>query len=201
MKERYLLEDWIYDNENLQRRAIQLIADLNKDKYNKIYETTQYHYDPIANVDADETETRTITGTRTSTRTLNTDTTRTPNITTANVGVKETITPGDETTTEYNNPVVGTTSRAIGKRTVAAEASTTEHDGSVTMTGTETTSDTGTIADVESFNNYKDELHRIRKGNIGVTMTQQLIEAERRIIIKLEEMYLEEFSSAFMITM
>ena len=103
MTERYLLEDWVYCNENLQRRAIQHTANMIADKYNKLYETTMYTYDPIANVDADETETRTITGTRTNTRTLDTIDTRTPNLATTNDGVKEIITPGTETEKEIKS--------------------------------------------------------------------------------------------------
>ena len=48
-------------NAALTAEQLQLIADFVRDKYNKLYETTQYTYNPIVNYDNTETVTETRT--------------------------------------------------------------------------------------------------------------------------------------------
>lgn len=49
MKMHYLLQDWVYPDAKLMAAQLQAVADLQKDYYNKLWETTQYKYDPIEN--------------------------------------------------------------------------------------------------------------------------------------------------------
>lgn len=67
---------------------------------------------------------------------------------------------------------------------------TVEDDGAETNKGISTNTTTGTITDAnggtikdEKNGNIKETIKQTRGGNIGVTMTQQMIEAERRIIL------------------
>lgn len=47
----YLTQECAYPNDALMARLLQTKADLIRDRYNKIYETTQYEYNPIENYD------------------------------------------------------------------------------------------------------------------------------------------------------
>lgn len=62
--------------------------------------------------------------------------------------------------------------------------------------------DKGTGSGVSDSENESTVTHHLAKaGNIGVTMTQQLIEAERRVILNMIEKYVAEYDDFFMITM
>lgn len=135
-------------------------------KWQKLYETTQLQYNPISNYDMTETE-RTQ-GTTTDTRTDDTTHTRTADLTTTANGTQnagtDTSTYGFNTTT----PAVPTgQSDTVG----SSEATTKE-------TGTDTTTDTGTVTD-KGDSDIERTLER--SGNIGVTTSQQMIEAERQV--------------------
>lgn len=201
MNGEYLLDDFVFDDVDVQSKYMQHKADMISDYYNDLFLTTQYQYNPIDNVDESSTITKTINGTRTHTRDLNLTDTRTPNLTTSNDGVKDTITNGNETTTHYDNPANSATFNPVDKAVLEHMPSTTTREGSVKMTGTETTQNTGTDTTTESYNNYAEVETVKRHGNIGVTSTQQLIKAERDNILNLKMLYLAEFADYFMITM
>lgn len=106
-------------------------------KWNKLYETTQLEYDPIANVDAEIIETRDIDKRHTT----------------------DTIGGADVTTTNGAAPMDSSTFHNQTESNTVSLEHTDEHDEDA----------------------YKDEIKTTRKGNIGVTSTQQLIEAERNV--------------------
>ena len=189
----YLLDEFVFDDVDVQSKYMQHKADMISDYYNDLFGTTQYQYNPIDNVDESSTTTKTINGTRTQTRDLNLTDTRTPNLTTSNDGVKDTITNGNETTTHYDNPANSAAFNPVDKAVLEHEPSITTREGSVKMTGTDTTT--------ESYNDNSEVETVKRHGHIGVTSTQQLIKAERDNILNLKMLYLAEFSDYFMITM
>lgn len=197
----YLLDDFAFDDENLMEYFMQHKSDDIAEYWNEMYQTTKYVYNPLFNVDGTETITRTITGTKSNTRTVDLTDTRTPNLETKNNGVIETITNGTETTTHYDSPVNSESFKSTDKTVLEHTPSTSQRDGSVKLTGTETNTNAGTDTNVESFDNYTEKTVTERGGNIGVTMTQQLIDAQRKILIKIREMYLAEYAEYFIITM
>ena len=102
--------------------------------WEELQKTREYDYDPIANVDAKETESRNLKGSRNGSRS----------------GYGQTI-----------NSVAAFNSEMSKER----ERDNTTYSDSLS----DGTTDTGTIT-------------RERHGNIGVTMTQQLIEAQRNVV-------------------
>lgn len=214
---------------------------VNSYKWETMLKTTQLTYNPIYNVDADETETvtRTLTGSSDNTRTLDTastdDNTRTLNTTDTGSNTSRfagfnsstmpdvsgtsgsmsntgTITDDRDTTETGTITDAGThtdvntitdagrgseTSQITDVRTIAdtgtvkderdiSNTGTVKDERDTTETGTiadnRDTTETGTIADEGSRSESETiTTERTRQGNIGVTMTQQMIQAERDV--------------------
>lgn len=169
--------DLLYSDPDMLKTLIRIWSARQLDSWTKLFNTTKFVYDPIANVDASET--REYTYGKTDTRTANLQTARTPNLThTRTAALTDTTTPGrvlTESVQGYNS-----SSWADSKKQTEGGSSTTGTTGTDTYTdtGTDTTRETGTDTHA---NSGKDIETVTRKGNIGVTMTQQLIEAERKI--------------------
>ena len=107
----------------------------NNYKWEKLYNTTQLEYDPIANVDAEIKEERDIASRHT----------------------EDTLGAGNVSTTNGQAPMESSTFHNQTKSTTESQQRVDEHDEDP----------------------YKDTITTTRKGNIGVTSTQQLIDAER----------------------
>lgn len=169
--------DVLYTDPAMLKTLIRIWSSRQLESWTKLFATTQFTYDPIANVDA--TETREYQYGKTETRTPNLSTTRTPNIThTRTANLTDTSTPG-RVITEAVQGYDSTTWADARKQTESGSSTTgTSGTDTYTDTGTDTTSETGTDTKADSG---KDTETVTRKGNIGVTMTQQLIEAERKV--------------------
>ena len=126
--------EFLYPNPTIAKQAIRLWSNKEINIWKELQKTLEYNYDPIANVDATETETRNLTGSR----------------------------------IRNSNGTGGNTDQVS-----AFNASDFENRARQDSTYNDNTSDTltdgGTIT-------------KTRKGNIGVTMTQQLIEAQRKVV-------------------
>lgn len=131
----------VYCDIATMNNRVQEIATLNAEYFNHLYDTTQYEYNPIWNVDGQEEYTDIDT------YDLNHD----------NTGSQY---PENQST---KRPITND----INKQT-----------GTITRTHTSK-----------------------RGGNIGVTMTQQLIEAERKIIVKMQLEYIKVFNDLFMLSL
>lgn len=194
------------------------------DRWEHLYETTKYDYDPIANVDGTETVTTTH-GKRTEhtsaakeTKNTHTQEAFSGETTATEYGINhtkniDTYHPYDEITTEDHKDEVKETENQIAGfdsatyspkdksiETDKAHVTTTtnkmpskieEHDSN-----TDARTDTTTYSAPEKITTDKmeaagyvdsdqdsgvDTVETRRKGNIGVTMTQQMIEAERNV--------------------
>ena len=122
--------DLLYDDPDVLSFAIHTWTKRELPIWTELQKTLEYKYNPIANVEADETETRELTG----------DHTRTPNITST------------QSVAGYNESQF-------------APANKVDNTGK------------------EDYKlNDKETTVRHREGNIGVTMTQQLIQAQRDIV-------------------
>lgn len=126
--------EFLYPEPDFAQNAITWWCDQEYPIWNELQKTKEYTYDPIANVDALETETRDLAGSRSGTRS----------------GTGQAI----DSVAAFNSEM----SKERGKENTTY--SDTLSDG---------TTDTGTIT-------------RERHGNIGVTMTQQLIQAQRDVV-------------------
>lgn len=186
-------------------------------KWATLFNTTNLDYNPIWNVDANESETieRDLEGSKTSSFQGSNSNTTTNNLTdTVQEATENTRTLDTETNDDNTRTLdTSTTNNNFGKlagfnsntyNNVTNNSGTQEDDGTITDNRTitdggtihdlgshgNTTTKTGTVSDsgtnsgsntdtdtvTETITNTK-----IRHGNIGVTMTQQLIEAERNV--------------------
>lgn len=141
-----------------------------------LYATTVLEYDPIANVDADEswTEVRTpdLNYTNNDTRTPNlkrvaSDTLTNPDVTVTENVSRETspFNTSQSQPLDSQNRTTTTDSHVISNSTNETETGTETYESERSETGTETV-----------------EHESRRKGNIGITTTQQLIDAEREVV-------------------
>lgn len=144
----------IYQDWDFMKLAITNWSTINQDKWQKLYDTTQFDYNPIWNVDGTvtETETRNLAGTDSGTLT------RTTSGSSQTSGTLEHDVMGFNTSSGYQHE---------SKDTQSGSSSDT---GSMNDTDSRSRTDTGTIV-----------RETTRGGNIGVTMTQQMIEAERQV--------------------
>ena len=186
-------------------------------KWKTLYDTTQQEYNPLWNVDANESETtereyesnktgsftesgsttnenessKTSSGTNGNTKTLNTttndDNTRTLNTTTTadnfgklagfNSNNYNNVTNNSGTTSDTGTITDGKIIRDTGTVTDAGTTSGTETS---TDSGSGTSSNSGSNEGTDNITETVTITKR-RTGNIGVTMTQQLLEAERKL--------------------
>ena len=144
----YYAWEMVWPNETLMAHQLQNRADLNREYWTHIWETTRYDYDPIENYNRYEEYTDIENNTGNSNSVGSADTSQYP-MTTG--GAKKVTSGADKTTTDTTND----------RRT-----------------------------------NHTAHLH----GNIGVTTTQEMIEQERRITLRLMEDYIRDFSGLFMLT-
>lgn len=144
----------------------------------KLWDTTQYEYDPIANYDRTETHTETVTHTGTDSTQRNDQTTHTGTVSNQNSATDTTKKTG------YNSDTLQTTEQ-------------TESSGNSTDTNNLTDNSQGSST---LTRNLQDSVTRsIRAyGNIGVTTTQQMIEAERESVrFDMYKVICDDFIDAF----
>lgn len=144
----------------------------------KLWDTTQYDYDPIANYDRTETHTETVIHTGTDSTQRNDQTTHTGTVSNQNIATDTTKKTG------YNSDTLQTTEQ-------------TEYSGNSTDTNNLTDNSQGNST---LTRNLQDSVTRsIRAyGNIGVTTTQQMIEAERESVrFDMYKVICDDFIDAF----
>ena len=158
--------------------------------WRKLWGTTQFEYDPIANYDRTETHTETVTHTGTD------STQRTDQMTHTGTDGTQTSETATHTGTVANQNSATDTVKRTGYNSDALQTTEqTEHTGNSTDTNnlTDTAAGSATrtvnLADNSTGSetltrNLQDSVSRsIRAyGNIGVTTTQQMIEAERESV-------------------
>ena len=179
-----------------------VIYTLYNDNWVKEWETMNLQYNPIENYNMVEKMSDDITTDeygRTHTRTDNTTHAKTGtetesrNLTDRNTpNVTELTTPN--LTDTSNNSVYGfnssnasptgtSTNAQTGTNTVTRSGTdTTTHTGSDTMTHNTTDRNTGTVTDADTGTDTHTRNYKLtRSGNIGVTTSQQMIEAQRNL--------------------
>lgn len=174
--------------------------------WRKLWATTQYEYDPIANYDRTETHTETVTHTGTD------STQRTDQMTHTGTDGTQTSETATHTGTVSNTNGATDTVKRTGYNSDALQTTEqTEHTGNSTDTNNLT--DTGSGSATRTVNladnstgtetltrNLQDSVSRsIRAyGNIGVTTTQQMIEAERETVkFDMYKIICDDFIDAF----
>ena len=212
----------LYSDFNALKRIINIWSAKEKPVWQKMFNTTCYKYNPIWNKDGKTiwTEQQTLTGTKTEletgTKTTSDDgtitddyisTSTTTNTTTA--GGTNTRSGQDETTgkvSAYNSTDFQNRDKT---NSTFSENSTTESSedftgkGNVTNKGTKTTSNTGdekhnVSRETNDSNTGETTREQKETGNIGVTMTQQMITAEREVaMFNIIDFIINDFKERF----
>jgi len=197
------------------KEEISLWSQMHALDWQQMYETMLYHYNPIWNKDGtiEETETEDETGT-----------TRATQERTGETGNTRTIS-NQESETNSGSDLISDTgtqdSSVINSVNAFNAGSPTEHDRSVTdldttgsrrldygkQTDTEgsgTITDAGTSSDNMTSTGSADKSRsrgytRTETGNIGVTMTQQMIQEQRSVIMNFYQYIIGQFKERFCI--
>ena len=166
--------------------------------WTELYNSTQFDYNPIWNVDGTVVEERDLAGTdyrtddHTTERTHDDSMERTHDDTMERTH-DDTIT-ADSSTYGYNSSTAAPTDKVV-----------TDHDGTITdaHTGTITDAHTGTITDTDTGTINHDttdtgSITTTRQGNIGVTSTQSLIKEQRDVVqFNIMDYIINDFKNRF----
>lgn len=208
-----------HTNTDFLKEEIKAWSQMHTIDWQQLYETQFYHYNPIWNKDGliEETESENETGSTDARETRSGTAGNTRTIT--NSETETEITDGSDTITDTGSQ----DSTVVNSVNAYNAGSPTEHDRSVTdldTTGSRTIAygketetekaGSGTITDagtntesvMNSGNSEKDrerDYKRTESGNIGVTMTQQMIEAQRNVIMNMYTYIIGQFKERFCI--
>ena len=177
-------QEILYSNAGFLKQAIGSWSAKNLHKWEELYDTTQYEYNPIWNKDGTiiETETRDLAGTDHTTD--NTDRVD-------NLQDKETRDLNDKNLHSvygFNSDSAAPESQDEGEY---KGTDTNDHTGrqDIDRTFDKATTDTGTI-----------KHERVEQGNIGLTSTQQLIEEQRKVVeFNIMDVIIKDFMQRFCI--
>ena len=212
----------LYSDFNALKRIITIWSAKEKAVWQKMFNTTCYKYNPIWNKDGKTTwtERQTATGTKTETetgtKTTNANGTTNDEYTSTSTTTNKTPGTGTNTRTgqdETTGKVSAYNSTDFQNRdktnSTTSENSTTESSedftgkGNVTNKGKKTTSNTGDeqhdVSRETNDSNTGETTHEQKEtGNIGVTMTQQMITAEREIaMFNIIDFIINDFKERF----
>lgn len=212
----------LYSDFNALKRIIKIWSAKEKPVWQKMYNTICYKYNPIWNKDGKSvwTERQSATGKKTETEkgskttnangTSNDEFTSTSNTTNKTTGTgTNTRTGSDETTgkvsaydsTDFQNREKTNSTASENNSTESTEDFT--GNGKVTNSGTKTIVNTGNetndVSRETNDNNTGETTHeQTETGNIGVTMTQQMITAEREIaMFNIIDFIINDFKERF----
>ena len=212
----------LYSDFNALKRIIKIWSAKEKLVWQKMYNTICYKYNPIWNKDGKSvwTEQQSATGKKTETEkgskttnangTTNDEYTSTSATTNKTTGTgTNTRTGSDETTgkvsaydsTDFQNREKTNSTASENNSTESTEDFT--GSGKVTNSGTKTIANTGNetndVSRETSDNNTGETMHeQTETGNIGVTMTQQMISAEREIaMFNIIDFIINDFKERF----
>lgn len=168
----------LYSNPDMMKAAIGFWSKKELPVWTKLVETTKFEYNPIWNFDRTEEytdkETRDLSGTDNETRNL------------AGTSVKHSETTGTTTNSGTDTQKEYVSGFNEATPTLSKQGETTLGSGN-SVTGnvdtTDNSTDTGTDNRTSTNTGTVDITHNARLfGNIGVTTTQQMIEAERKVV-------------------
>lgn len=171
----------IYPSFNTMKLAITNWAKLEQPIWTKLYNTEKLKYEPLWNVDANVEEIRNVTRAKTGTaeEDLTSNATGTTSDTRTITGSEDTSGTSEQNTQKpgYNSSDLVLTEKVNGTTTGSADTTTTD-----VSSGTSGDDRTEQRSGSNSENENVDDVFRTRRtGNIGVTSSQQLLQAERDV--------------------
>ena len=212
----------LYSDFDALKRIITIWSAKEKPVWQKMFNTTCYKYNPIWNTDGKTiwTEQQTLTGTKTEletgTKTTSDDATITDDYTSTST-TTNTTTAGGTNTRSGQDETIGKVSAYDSTdfqnrdktNSTSSENSTTESSADFTgkgnvankgkKTSTNTGNETNNVSRETSDNNTGETTHeQSETGNIGVTMTQQMITAEREVaMFNIIDFIINDFKERF----
>lgn len=170
------------------RNLVDAVLTEKKYEIDTLYNTTILEYNPIENYNSTETETTTLSGSEIDTKSGSETHERTGNDSTTYAGGTTTTPTGSTSVTRketaFNEPAdLATSSQDV---TSYEGMSTSEFFNDRKDTNSHAENETATYNNLKNehiFNNRKNERTFERKGNIGVTTSQQMLEQERSIAL------------------
>ena len=211
------LYDTAGDMSELNTTIIQNCADENRETAQRLYETTMYDYNPIENYSMTEDGNHTLDGSS-NTTTANNATTNYENceghkekgnnrIDSSSEGSNNANGKSDSEATKqqfgYNSKNPTDVEKSLSQADTENNSKTLTRDGSVGSSNNESRthgkSETKNQANgtENRINNESGMTHLTRKGNIGVTTTQQMIQQEREVILDVLDWYVAKFIKCF----
>ena len=161
-KYRYMIIDFEQDsNYNTYYKRAKIVYTINKNKYIKLVNTEITEYNPIENYSMTESETGK----------------RTPDLTRLSEG---TANQNGTNSATNNTSAVSTDSNTSFDSSAFVNNSKNETTGNSTASGENSAESTSTV-NIRETGTEQTEREMTRKGNIGVTTTQQMIEQERAV--------------------
>lgn len=187
----------LYPNPVVFKNLIALWSAKQIDIWNRLYQTTQYDYNPIENYNRYETGSEDGTNTATDTTTHTGTNGRTEGLTT---GGRDSVTGTDKKghwVAGYDAPTPTEQNDGLFKQTRDQDDASTHTDYGRTENITETKTFNDSISKSGSVTHGTDhELHA--HGNIGVMSTQQMIEEQRKIeLFNIYDIIIEDFKMRF----
>ena len=177
----------LYSNPTVLKNLIGVWSKKNLDMWTKMFETTQYEYNPIDNYNRIEEGTDSGTGSSThggtDTRTLGgTDTNGNTKTKSGSNSTSGSATNGHWVAGFDSSPSGGSDGLVKQTRDEGNRSETTTQRETETDNGSYTYGKTDTLRHGETVENKNNNIHFLHAhGNIGVTTTQKLIKEERQI--------------------
>lgn len=170
------------------RNLVDTVLTEKKYEIDTLYNTTILEYNPIENYNSTEKETTTMSGSEIDTKSGSETHTRTGNDSTTYTGGTTTTPTGSTSVTRKETAFNEPTDLATRTQDITSYEgmSTSEVFNNRADTVTHDTTDTtsyNNLRDEHTFNNRKNDRTFERKGNIGVTTSQQMLEQERNIAL------------------
>lgn len=202
----------IYPDTAFFKMALKSWSEMELSTWNWLLDTQHYEYNPIWNVDVhdservDNKETRNLQGTNNETRNLGGTNNNTKNLTTTDTGTVNTkFSDSDIQEVDVNafNSGSGTrretTTTRYGKNELETRNLSSNTSGTDNYTSTDTGTDNYTSTDTGTIDhNNKREFYK--RGNQGVTTTQQMIREEQGLAkFNIDDYIINEFKKRFCI--
>lgn len=190
----------IYPDPDFMKNAIGAWSYKQCPVWEKLWETTQYEYNPIWNVDGTTVEEHDLAGTDYRTDDHTTERTHDDTIERTH---DDTMTTTHGLTVTTDDGVYGYNSSTLAPE--SQEIAAQSGESSDAHSGTITDAHSGTITDVDSGTIKHDtsdtgSITTTRTGNIGVTSTQSLIQEQREVVkLNILDVIIKDFDDRFIL--
>lgn len=184
----------LYPDPVFLNRAINVWSKKRLPVWTELQKTLEYEYNPIDNYDRTETVTEGIerSGTGSSSRSGTNTGSGTGTTETENSSSSSGTNTATSSNTAYNSDAFADTSKNV---TSGSSTGSDEGSSTTTSSSTETISETG---ETESSSSEDRTMTTRTRGNIGVTTTQQMIQAQREVVsFSLLDVIEDEFIAKF----